>query len=183
MEKFEYAKEDSEVRKTQVQRIEEGMKSLHPEEPSLSEDDLQALRDGGYDGLTIKQQYWVGKYFTEGMRLKKAEAAGINKVLSRPATIGDVSRITHEFVYGQGGLAHNLSEQIAYLQRYSAILTEALSMKGLLTEENISEAAASLEERAKAVEENQKYLAEAAKKAEALKEAGIPVEEPAIVTP
>lgn len=143
MEDFRLA-EESTVREAQIELIKKGMASLHPEEPSLHDSDFMALAAGMYDALTIKAQYWVGKYFREGQRLKEVEASNLKKIYQKPATIGEVTMIVHDLVNGEHGIKQGLDAWTAGINKQVALIGEALRMKGLLTAEDIQAAADSL---------------------------------------
>ena len=143
MEAFKIA-EESPVRSAQIELIRKGMASLHPEESSISDMDFAILEAGNYDALSIKAQYWVGKYYREGERLKEAEATNIQKIYQKPATIGEVTMIVHDLVHGENGIKQGLDTWSAGVNRQIALMGEALRLKGLLTPEDLELAAKSL---------------------------------------
>lgn len=146
MENFALAEEPV-VRDAQIALIEKGMHSLHPEDPSLTDADMAYLKSGIYDALSIKAQYWVGKYFREGERLKLAESNNLKKIYQKPATIGEVTMIVHDLVNGENGIKQGLDTWSAGVNRQIALIGEALRLKGLLTPEDIEKAAESLLEK------------------------------------
>jgi hypothetical protein len=151
MEEPIFGTEDKSILEAQVNLIRAGMAEIEgivSDEGSLTEEDFQALLNGRYKEMSLKKQYWIGRYYKAGFKAKAKKENDIKKVMSRPATLADVSSFVTDLIYGKDGLREGLESWRASVTSYVALMGEALRLKGILTPEDIDAAKASLDAQA-----------------------------------
>lgn len=154
MEKDELNPEDLSTIDTQIRAIRVGQASYAEgtaDAPLLAEEDFTAMKEGRYAQLSMSTQYWAGRYYKIGAKIHKKNVDQQRKILTQPASLGDVHGFLAEMVHGKNGIYENLEYWKQLIDNYVVTLREALFLKGLLTEEDMEAARASLRAKAEAL--------------------------------